>query len=272
MNENFDVRTPSIEDTTPEITGEDTQSIERNNEGIVTPDNNNFIEQDVMRDTDANLAQKSVSEKASEPFVSVQYNHKNRDFTKEEAINFIQKGMHTEALRAKLEYLAKSQGMDVNSLVEEIVTAPEISYRRHLEELYGKDSPDVEIGMKIYREKQSDEYKKIMQESENSIKNEEKTKSVISRLADEYMKLKAEMPNAPEYSDLPNSVIREAAEGKVDLYSAYLRYLYKEKIRIDAAKKTQDAATTASSGAMGQNSADNITSAERNFLSGLWGR
>ena len=56
MNENFDVRTPSIEDTTPEITGEDTQSIERNNEGIVTPDNNNFIEQDVMRDTDANLA------------------------------------------------------------------------------------------------------------------------------------------------------------------------------------------------------------------------
>ena len=149
MNENFDVRTPSIEDTTPEITGEDTQSIERNNEGIVTPDNNNFIEQDVMRDTDANLAQKSVSEKASEPFVSVQYNHKNRDFTKEEAINFIQKGMHTEALRAKLEYLAKSQGMDVNSLVEEIVTAPEISYRRHLEELYGKDSPDVEIGMKI---------------------------------------------------------------------------------------------------------------------------
>lgn len=272
MQEN--VLNVDIQDAIPEISNEVTENIENGEEDIVTPDNSNLSEENVTRDTEGLLAQRSVSEKmqATEPFVSVQYNHKNRDFTKEEAIKFIQKGMHTESLRAKLEYLAKAQGTDVNSLVEKIVSAPEKAYRAHLEQMYGKDSPDVEIGMAIYREKQSDEYKKLMHESENSIESEAKIKSVNSRLADEYINLKAEMPDAPEYSDLPDSVIIEAAEGKRDLYSAYLRYLHKEKTKIDAAKNIQKAATTASSGAMGQNSSDNITSAERNFLSGLWGK
>ena len=265
MEENFD-----FQGTTPEISNEETENIENSEEDIVTPNNNSLLEEDVTRDTGATLAQKSVSENATEPFVSVQYNHKNRDFTKEEAIKFIQKGMHTESLRAKLEYLAKAQGTDVNSLVEKIITAPEKAYRAHLEQTYGKDSPDVEIGMAIYREKQSDEYKRLMSESENSIENEERNKSVNSRLADEYMNLKAEMPEAPEYSDLPDSVIIEAAEGKRDLYSAYLRYLHKEEVKIDAAKNTEQAATTASSGKMGQNSSDSMNSTDRNFLSGLW--
>ncbi len=267
MNENFD-----FQDTIPEISNEDTQSIENGEDGIVTPDNNDLLEEDVIRDAEAMFAQGSVSEKAAEPFVSVQYNHKNRDFTKDEAIKFIQKGMHTEALRTKLEYLANAQGTDVNSLVEKIVSAPENAYRKHLEAMYGKESPDVEIGMKIFREKQSEEYKKIMRESENSIEREKENKSVISRLADEYVYLKEEIPDAPEYSDLPDSVIIEAAEGKRDLYSAYLCYLHKEKMKINAAKKTEEAATTASSGSMGQTGAEDISSAERNFLLGLWGR
>ena len=267
MNQDF-----GIQDTTPEISNEDIQSIENGGKDIVTPDDNDLSEEDVMRDTDAQLAQKSVSENTAEPFVSVQYNHKNRDFTKEEAIKFIQKGMHTESLRAKLEYLAKEQGTDINSLVEKIVSAPEKAYRAHLEAMYGKDSTDVEIGMAIYREKQSGEYKKIMSESESSIEREAEIKSVNSRLADEYINLKSEMPDAPDYSDLPDSVIMEAAEGKRDLYSAYLRYLHREKMKIDAAKNTQQAATSASSGAMGRNSQDDITSAERSFLSGLWSK
>ena len=267
MDENFDVQ-----DTIPENSQEKETDFNSTEDTVVTPNVEEAVEENITRDTEGLPTQESVSEKGkvTEPFVSVQYNHKNRDFTKEEAVKFIQKGMHTESLRAKLEYLAKAQGTDVNSLVEKIITAPEKAYRAHLEQTYGKDSPDVEIGMAIYREKQSDEYKRLMSESENSIENEERNKSVNSRLADEYMNLKAEMPEAPEYSDLPDSVIIEAAEGKRDLYSAYLRYLHKEKVKIDAAKNTQQAATTASSGKMGQNSSDSMNSTDRNFLSGLW--
>lgn len=274
MDENYNVQGLDEQDTTPEVSSEDVTNIEDGEKVFITPDNDNSLSENIVRDAEDPEVQKSVSEKvtASEPFVSVQYNHKNRDFTKEEAINFIQKGMHTEALRAKLEYLAKAQGTDVNSLVEKIVLAPETAYRRHLEQLYGKDSQDVEIGMAIYREKQNKEYKQLMAERENSINEQKKTESVNSRLAEEYLVLKSEMPDVPEYSELPDSVIIEAAEGKRDLYSAYLHYLHKEKKEIDAAKKAQQAAATASSGRMGLSNADGVTSAERNFLSGLWER
>lgn len=259
-----------IEDTTPEMLKDEEQDVESNNEDVVIPDNNGVFDEDVERDAKAGMTQEFASEDetVTEPFVSVQYNHKKRDFSKEEAIRYIQKGMHTESLRTKLEFLAAQQNTDVNSLVEKIVLAPENKYREHLEEIYGKGSDEVEIGMNIYREKQSDEYRQIVKEKEDI----EKKKSVNLRLADEYLNLKAEMPDAPDYADLPDSVIIEAAEEKRDLYSAYLRYLHKEKMKIDAAKNTQEAAAIASSGTMGQNSGDSITLDEMKFLSGLWGR
>ena len=109
----------------------------------------------------------------------MQYNHKNRDFTKEEEVNFIQKGMHTENLRNKLEYAATLSGVDINALVDEIVYAPENNHRRYLENMYGKGSEEVEIGMKIYREKQSEEYKKIIKERESNI--EEKNRETETK-------------------------------------------------------------------------------------------
>ncbi len=195
--------------------------------------------------------------------------------SKEAAIELIQKGLHTESLRNKLEYAAESQGLDVNEFVDRIASAPEKAYKNYLEKMYGKGSPEIEIGMEIYRKKQSDKYKKFFEEREKSIelqKECERKQNVNLRLADEYLALKANMPDAPEYGKLPNSVIIEAAEGKRDLYSAYLHYLYNEKLKIDAAQKTEAAATNASAGTMKNKSGDNTSSADRNFLSGLWSR
>lgn len=269
-----DCQTVDFQDTTPENCEEKQTTIDNDISEVVTPGSNTFDVENVERDTDTQLAQKSVSEQenASEPFVSVRYNHQNRNFTKEEAINLIQKGMHTESLRSKLEYLAKSKGVDVNLLVENIVSAPENSYRKHLEGLYGKGSPDVEIGMKIYREQQSEEYKKIMADIESGEIKKERVNSVNNRLANEYMSLKQEIPDAPDYSALPDSVIIEAAQGKRDLYSAYLCYLHKEKQKIDAANKTKEAANAASVGKMSNTEADVSSLVDRGFLSGLWGR
>lgn len=260
-------------DTIPEAYSEE-ENVTNDEADIVTPNDRDISREDVTRDTESPPAQESVSENktAEEPFVSVQYNHKLRDFTKEEAINFIQKGMHTEVLRQKLEYLAKTQKTDINSLVEKMITAPENAYRKYLEELYGVGNENVDIGMKIYREKQGDEYKKIMSEMENGVKEQEKITNVNSRLADEYLELKNQFPDAPHYCDLPDSVIVEAAQGKRDLCSAYLCYLHKEKQKIDAANKTREAANAASSGKMSNTEADVMSSADRGFLSGLWSR
>lgn len=272
MEEKEKFLSEDVKDTIPETLGEE-ENIVNDEVDAVTPDSIETYQKDVMRDTDSHAAQISVSENTvSEPFVSVQYNHKNRDFTKEEAINFIQKGMHTEALRTKLEYLAKRQGTDLNTLVDTLVSAPEKAYKKYLEELYGEGHENVEIGMKIYREKQADEYKKIVNENENIAKQQEKTESINSRLADEYIELKKQLPDAPQYSALPDSVIMDAAQGKRDLYSAYLCYLHEEKMKIDAAKKTQEASKAASLGKMSNTETDFTSSADRNFLSGLWSK
>lgn len=272
MDEN--VQNTDLQDTTPEYDQKETIDVDDAEGTDITPDIKEEAEENVVRDMEKNTAQSSISEKEEEPFISVQYNHKNKSFTKEEAVNFIQKGMHTEALRSKLEYVAALQGMDINSLVDRIVSAPEENYRKHLESLYGEGSENVEIGMKIYREKQSDTYKKIMANRENSVREKkyDDRKNINLRLADEYMLLKKEVPDAPDYAFLPDSVILEAAEGKRDLYSAYLCYLHKEKRKADAARNIEKAASEASAKSMKGIGEDNMSSSERNFLSGLWGK
>lgn len=270
MDENYNVQDFEEQDTILDDSNEQENDFDDIDE-INTPDNDSQYTDNQQHDKE-NTAEQSLSEKQNTngAFVSVQYNHKNRDFTKEEAIKFIQKGMHTENLRTKLEYLAKRQGVDVNTLVDKIVMAPEMEYRRHLEMLYGKDSENVEIGMAIYRQKQSEEYRNIIGEHENSVKEQENIKNVNSRLADEYITLKTEIPNAPQYSELPDSVIIDAASGKRDLYSAYLHYLNKERLKIEAANKVKEAANAASTGKMGTGSENNLNPTERKFLLGLW--
>ncbi len=273
MEEQTNFLNDDARDTTPEVSGAE-ENIENDGIDAVTPDSDEPIERDVARDADSQFTQGLASEQkaVTEPFVSVQYNHKNRDFTKEEAVNFIQKGMHTESLRTKLEYLAKTQGTDLNTLVDRLVSAPERAYKRYLEQLYGEGHENVETGMKIYREQQADEYKTIMSGIENGAKVQQEFKNTNSRLADEYIELKNQIPDAPEYSALPDSVIMDAVQGKRDLYSAYLCYLHKEKMKIDAAKKTSEASDAASLGKMSNTDADFTSSADRNFLSGLWSK
>ncbi len=265
-NNSAKVTTPYCEETQP-------QNIDCDTEQPVTPNDETCTAQDIARDTGEPAAQSTVSENltAPEPFITVQYNHQNRNFTKQEAINLIQKGMHTESLRAKLEYLAKIKNTDVNSLVENIVSAPEADYKNMLEKMYGSGSDEVEIGLKIYREKQSDEYKKLITEQEKGKLAADSNADINLKLADQYINLKQEMPNAPDYCNLPNEVIIEAASGKKDLFSAYLCYLYKEQNKINAAQKTQKTASEASLGEM-RSGGDTMSSAEKSFLNGLWSK
>ena len=151
MDENNYVQEFDMQDTIPDEDQTDMTDVVGAEDFTITPNSEFNEENNIVRDAKDATTQNFVSEnEASEPFVSVRYNHKNRDFTREEAIQFIQKGMHTENLRTKLEYLAKRQGVDVNTLVDKIVMAPEIEHRKHLEMLYGEGNENVEIGMAIY--------------------------------------------------------------------------------------------------------------------------
>ncbi len=279
MDENLNVQTPDVQDTIPDEVGQQTTGTTTTETAATAPQEQQDASVSAARDTDRLSAQQSVSEKGTEnaqdePFVTVRYNHENRDLTREQTVTYAQKGIHMEALHTKLGCLAASLDMDVDAFVDRLVKAPEDAHRKHLEELYGKDSEDVEIGMEIFRKKQSADYEKLLSEKSKQQSERERLeeKSVQSRLAEQYRELKREIPDTPDFAHLPDSVITEAASGKRDLFSAYLRYLYSENKKIDAANKSQQAAAEASAGSKAQTGADDMSSFDRGFLDGIWGR
>lgn len=232
---------------------------------------------DVTEETDSQQSsEKSESEESDEPSFTVRYNHEDKKLTVSEARRYAQLGMkyeQTKGLYDRLDYGAALAGVSVDKFVENAIMKPEEEHRKHLVEMYGEDSEDVEIGMNIFRAKQKADYQKIIDDrkaNEDKAAKKEKT-DTLSRLADEYLELKAEIPDIADYNDLPDSVIKEAASGKRDLLSAYLRYERKEKAKIEAAQKTEKAASTATAGGKSSEADDNRSSFDE-FTAGLWGR
>ena len=262
---------PAEQETHEETSAEDTAA--------TAPDEQSGTEDATARDTEGNVtpppeSEESAASETPAPFLSVPYNHEDRPLTRDEAVDWVQRGMHYEALHDKLDYAATLSGTDVNTLIDRLIKAPEEAHRKHLEDLYGEDATeDIEIGMEIFRKKQGETYDKIVADRKAATQQQaaEKEKGVQSRLADEYIELKREIPDAPEYAQLPDSVIKEAANGKRDLLSCYLRYLHGENQKINAAKATEQEAAKASTGTMGSDEGDNLSSFDKGFLSGLWG-
>ena len=256
---------PAEQETQQEVIAEDTAT--------TAPDEQPGTEDTTARDegTEVTPPESDLeTAPAVSPFLSVQYNHEDRPLTREETVDLVQIGLHHKALHQKLDYAAAISGTDVNALIDNIIKAPEEAHRKHLEELYGEGSDDVEIGMEIFRKKQGENYDKIVADRASAAKaaTEEQEKSTQSRLAEEYIELKREIPDVPEYSQLPDEVIVEAAKGKRDLMSCYLRYQHRENQKIAAANATAQEAAKASAGTMGTDTVEKPSSADA-FIKGL---
>ena len=209
---------------------------------------------------------------AQTSFLKIRFNHEDRDLTESEAREFAQKGIKYQSTMDMLEYAAAMSGKPVKEYIQEIVSKPENEYRAKLQEMYGEDSEEVEIGMNVYRAKHKADYQKFldnMKAEEEQAAEKEKT-DIRTRLADEYIELKSDVPDAPEYAQLPDSVIKEAATGKRDLLSAYLRWERKEKAKIEAAKKAEETANNATAGGMKSSENENASLVDE-FTKGLKG-
>ena len=277
MEENTNVQFEVSQDTTPDTEENGTQQAEAENTGTDTETQDSETGAGTAAraegEEDAGGTSAESTNEPPPPFITVRYNHEDRGLSQDEAITLAQKGLHYDTLHGKLDYVASLQGIDVNTLVERLVTAPEEAHKKHLEELYGEDSDDVKIGMNIFREKQSENYKKFVADREKAAqeKAENEQKTTQSRLAEEFIELQREFPDVAEFKDLPDSVIREAAGGKRDLISCYLKYLHTENKRIKAAEDTAAAALISSAGSM-SSAGGEISNEERQFLDGIWGR
>lgn len=276
MEENTNVQAEVSQDTTPDAEENGTQQAEAGNTGTDTATQDSGTDEGTTaraegEDGADGTSAEGTNEQAPPPFLTVRYNHEDKPLTQAEAITLAQKGMHYDTLHGKLDYLASLQRVDVNTFVERMLEAPEAAYRKHLEDLYGEDSEDIEIGMNIFREKQADNYKKYVADRDKAVKDkvENEKKTTQSRLAEEFIELQREFPEVAEFKDLPDSVIVEASQGKRDLMSCYLKYLHTENKRIKAAEVTAAAASISSAGSM-SSAGGEISNEERQFLAGLW--
>lgn len=176
------------------------------------------------------------------PFV-VRYNHKDRELSREEAVDFAQKGMKLDSLSPMLDdlsYLAAIKGKTPQELIKEYIQTEEDLHKSEIIDNIGSDKKEiVDVLMEKYRTENRSKFEKAKNERKQAEEAEEKKaiETLESRIADEFVELKTYVPSIQSLSDVPKDVLKEAEKGK-NLCDAYLRYQQKEKERIDGARQT----------------------------------
>lgn len=202
------------------------------------------------------------------PFLTIQYNHEDRNLTQEEAKTLAQKGVAYDSMYNSISRAAALKGVDVKTFIESFEKAQDEAYREELIEKYGEDDMEtVDTLMEVYQSKKETKVKSALEAEQQRLRDQQTT--LESRLATEFIELQKEFPEIDKFDKLPNAVKTAAANGQ-DLLSAYLRHRHSEQKKIDAAKNTQQAAKNSSTGSLsgGQTSQSATMDA---LMKGLYG-
>lgn len=219
---------------------------EQTNEPAATDTAEAPLPEDAPGEAEAAQQQKEQEDGPAEPgeavpFLSVQFNHQNRDMTKEQAVEFAQKGLLYEKIRPvyhKLDYLAAQQNTNVAALVDGLVSAAEAAYRQSLVQKFGDDAQVVEDLMTLYRSRNQEKYNRLLADREAADAQTAAAEQTAreGRLAEQFLALQKEFPEIKDFSALPKAVVRRAAEGKADLTAAYLLHRHRQEQKIAAAE------------------------------------
>lgn len=266
MDENMEVvsQTDAIpEDDMTESTGEPVDTTAA--EGAEQP------EEDAIPTSDSAQEEAQPEDVPPSPFITVPHNHKLRGFSRNEAEDLIQRGLHYgDTLEPKLRMLAAGAGKSVGELVDSIVAANERAMKeRFLREAHGDESVAERL-LQVERNRLQAAYDSSIAAEKEAEESAQKT--LTDRLAAEFVELAAAFPNLKEFKDVPASVVKEAVNSGRNLYDAYLRYHYTQQKRIDQNQTAQKAAAAASTGSRAtsapENTPDPIAAA---MMAGVWG-
>lgn len=206
-----------------------------------------------------------------EPF-RIRYNHEDKDLTRDEAIQYAQKGFKYDAVKPTLDrlaFLSATKGKGAQEWLEELITAEEEKYREELIVKYDGDFEVVDLFMKQYKAENEAKYNKYKNDkAEADSRAEKEAKQTLeSRIASEFVDLQKEFPEITDVTMLPKAVLEQAKKGK-DLTDAFLRYKHQQTKRIGNAKQNAKANASASTGAM-TGDAEQYDSVMEAFLKGL---
>ncbi|MBR7070912.1 MAG: hypothetical protein IKI29_01940 [Clostridia bacterium] len=232
---------------------------------------------------DEKKGEETSSAETNPSFLTVQFNHKARDLSKEDAVRYAQKGMLFDRVSAelakinpifnKLDYLAAQKDTSPEALVDQLIREQESDYKKGLTEKFGEqlDDETAEQLLQLFRQKQKTKYEKILSDREKSTSaKQEAQESDESRIARQFTQLQREFPEYETFKALPEPVKKDAFEG-ADLLTAMLLFEHqaeRQKRQTAAAKQSAAHSSTGSQTAKGESE----SSVERSFASGLWRR
>ncbi len=188
---------------------------------------------------------------AAEMF-TLQYNHEDMSVPKDEAIRLAQYGYFVEKIGkehsvdvrdaiAKLDYLATLQGKTVGDLVTDLVNGVDQSYRNELIEQLGEGNPLVEEMLELRKTKSQKAYEdaKAERTTREQQAAEEAKKSTTARLAEQFEAMRETFPEFDTVEKVPETVIKRAMVSG-DLEKEMLRYERSERMKVEAAKASQE--------------------------------
>lgn len=187
------------------------------------------------------------------PFITVAYNHKQHEFSHDQAAELVQKALQYDQLLGPIKRAAALKGQKVKEFIAGFERQMEEDHRKELCGRYGEDSDTIEELMELYRQKNN----KVVEDAEaaEELEKSKQRESLEARLAEEFIELGKEFPEVESFDALPRSVKAAAANG-MDLLSAFLRYRHIEEKKRSAAEAKAAEAAAAASGSLSSEDGD----------------
>lgn len=202
---------------------------------------------------------------------TVKFNKQLRSLSREDAVQYAQKGMKYDTVQPLLDtlkYVATAEGKTLPELVEAIRVQNEQNLFSRLMDRCGDEEIAREL-MEVERTRHQAAYHHLLEQEQNEERDTEE--AVTRRMATEFEDLQREFPQFTEFGQVPSPIVRDSLSAGIPLLDAYLRHEHRERVKADAALATQQAAAEASTGTQasaGDAPASPVIAA---MLRGVWG-
>lgn len=265
MEENLN---PEV-DTTPEQEGQlpdDVSAAEGNDEKAVK-------EVDAQNTNESDTDGTEVSENVPDNFLEVKFNKKSINLSREEAVTLAQKGMKYDSISEdfkKLKDHAARNGKSLSEFVKGLEEAEIDVIRQQCRETAdGNEEYEQLLFEKALKERDIK-----LQEYNDGIaaKEKQEQEAFENKIADGIIAINKINPEIKEVSQLSSTVLKRAEQEGISIREAYLLSFYENSKAVEDAEKAAADASKRSPGSLKDTGGNEMSTTDKQFLAGLWGR
>lgn len=205
------------------------------------------------------------------PALEVKFNKKKISLSREEAVTYAQKGMKYDQIHGDLQKLrdhAARNGKSLSEFVKGLEEAEIDVIRQQCRETAdGNEEYEQLLFDKALKERDIK-----LQEYNDDVAAKEKAEqeSLEQRIADGVIAINKLNPEIKDVSQVSENVLRMAEEEGISIREAYLLQEFNNRKAVEAAENAEKSAKEKSSGSLNDTAGEEMNSADKEFLRGLW--